>query len=122
MADFEKEARKFFKDLMQKGHLKELSALVRDLSKQDWSMTTLRVEGMRRAMEMRRLPADLQRKAAAFFGVATRTQIENLSKELGGLARRIDTMGRAPKSRRRPAAPFPAIRDARDGEVPAHHK
>ncbi len=120
----EKEAQQLIKDLMQKGHdsLKELSALVQDLAKQDWSITTLRVEGMRRAMELRRLPADLQRRAAAFFGVATRTQIGNLSHELGGLARRIDTMGRAFKGRRRAAAPLPAIRDVRDGEVPAHHK
>ena len=121
MADVEKEAQMFFKDLMQKGHLKELSALVRDLSKQDWSVTTIRVEGMRRAMELRGLSGDLQRKAAAFLGVATRKQIENLSKELGGLARRIDTTGRAP-NRRRAAAPLPTIREARDGKGPAQDR
>ena len=111
----------FLRELMQKGQesLKELSGLVQDLSKQDWSITKLREEGMKRALELRGRAGSfrsdakeksevLQTKAVAFLGVKTRKQIvrqiEKLSKELGRLARRIDEMGRTPKGPRRPTA------------------
>ena len=92
----------FLRELMQKGQesLKELSGLVRDLLQQDWSMTKLREEGRKHALELRERSEDVP-KAVAFLGVATRKQIvkqiERLSKELERLARRIDEMGRTPR-------------------------
>ena len=107
MADKSKDVKApdFLRELMQKGQesLKELSGLVEDLSKQDWRMTTLREEGMKRVVRLREQSEDL--------GVATRKQvvkqIERLSKELGRLARRIDVMGRASKRHRRPTTRAP---------------
>ncbi len=135
LAEFEKEAQKLFKDMMQKGResRKELAVLVRRLSKQDWTMdelrgraTKLREHGMVRAEELRehgtkralelrgRVEAfrfgamekleDLQTKAVAFLGVATREQVEVLSKELEQLARRLDKADKPRKSAKRTAA------------------
>ena len=111
MADKSKDVKApdFLRELMQKGQesLKELSGLVRDLLKQDWSMTKLREEGRKHALELRERSEDVP-KAVAFLGVATRKQIvkqiERLSKELERLARRIDEMGRTPKGPGRPTA------------------
>ena len=127
LAEFEEEAQKVFKDLMQKGKesRKDVAILVQRLSKQDWNMdelkgrvTKLRDQGMERAQELRgraesfrsdameRLE-ELQTKAVAFLGVATREQVEELSKELERLARRLDKADRARKTRKnskRPAA------------------
>ena len=127
LAEFEEEAQKVFKDLMKKGKesRKDVAILVQRLSKQDWNMdeikgrvTKLRDQGMERAQELRgraesfrsdameRLE-ELQTKAVAFLGVATREQVEELSKELERLARRLDKADRARKTRKnskRPAA------------------
>jgi polyhydroxyalkanoate synthesis regulator phasin len=120
LADFEEEAQKVFKDLMQKGKesRKDVAVLVQRLSKQDWKMdelkdrvTKLREQGMERAQELRgraesfRSEAmekleELQTKAVAFLGVATREQVEELSKELERLARRLEKAERARKVRR----------------------
>jgi hypothetical protein len=126
LLEFEEEAQKVFKELMQKGKesRKDVADLVQRLSKQDWNMdelkgrvTRLRDQGMERAQELRgraesfRSDAlekleDLQTKAVAFLGVATREQVEELSKELERLARRIEGRGsRKPrKSAKRPGA------------------
>ncbi len=62
LAEFEREAQKLFKDMMQKGResRKELAVLVQRLSKQDWTMDKLRgraakhrEHGMVRAEELR---------------------------------------------------------------------
>jgi predicted site-specific integrase-resolvase len=82
--------------------------MVHRLSQQDWSMPEmkqrlekLRDQGVERATEWRgraetfRAEAlermiELQNRAVAFLGVATREQVEELSKELDRLARRIE--------------------------------
>src|SRR5512135_453721 len=62
LTEFEEEAQKVFKDLMQKGKesRKDVADLVQRLSRQDWSMdelkgrvTRLRVHGIERASELR---------------------------------------------------------------------
>jgi polyhydroxyalkanoate synthesis regulator phasin len=127
LVEFEEEAQKVFKELMQKGKesRKDVAVLVQRLSRQDWRMdelrdrvTKLRAQGMERANELKdraetfRADAmekleDLQTKAVAFLGVATREQVEELSRELEKLARRIDKDSRgrkAKKGNRRSAA------------------
>jgi len=127
LAEFEEEAQKVFKELMQKGKesRKDVADLVQRLSKQDWRMdelkervTKLRVQGLERASELKdraesfRAEAvvkleELQTKAVAFLGVATREQVEEISRELERLAKLIDRGGRARKSKkahRRPQA------------------
>lgn len=106
----EGDAQRMLKDLVQKGResRKEIAALVRRLSKQDWKMDDLRGrfgrlrdQGKERAQELRgkaegfRAEAmerleDLQSKAITFLGVASREQVEELSAELERLARRLD--------------------------------
>ena len=122
LAEFEGEAQKVFKDLMQKGKesRKDFADLVHRLSKQDWNVydlrgrvEKLRAQGIERAQELRgraetfRADAlekleDLQTKAVAFLGVATREQVEELSKELEKLARRLDKneKGRKPTAKK----------------------
>jgi uncharacterized protein HemX len=111
----EEEAQRLLRDLMDKGRAsrKDLEHIVHKLSQQDWSipemrqrLEKLRGQGAERAAEWRgradtfRAEAlermiDLQNRAVAFLGVATRDQVEELSKELDRLARRID--GTKPK-------------------------
>ena len=120
LVEFEEEAQKVFKDLMQKGKAsrKDVAVLVQRLSKQDWHMdelkdrvTKLRAQGMERANELKdraesfRVEAmekldDLQTKAVAFLGVATREQVEEISRELERLARRIEKGSRAKKTKK----------------------
>ena len=120
LVEFEEEAQKVFKELMQKGKesRKDVADLVQRLSKQDWRLdelkdrvTKLRAHGMERANElkdraetfraeaMERLE-DLQTKAVAFLGVATREQVEELSRELERLAKKIDKGGRTRKAKK----------------------
>jgi len=127
LVEFEGEAQKVLKELVQKGKesRKDVADLVQRLSKQDWRMddwrervNRLREQGRERAQELRgraesfRSDAmlkveELQAKAVAFLGVATREQVEELSRELERLARRLDKADRARKSKKaakRPAA------------------
>lgn len=117
LLEFEEEAQKVFKDLIQKGKesRKDVAVLVQRLSKQDWNMdelkgrvTKLREHGIERAQELRgraesfRSDAmdkldDLQAKAVEFLGVATREQVEELSRELERLAQRLDRTDRGAK-------------------------
>ena len=99
------------KDLVEKGResRKEVTDLVQRLSKQDWKkvdelkgrVSKLREQGLTRAQELRgraesfRAEAmekleDLQTKAVAFLGVATRAEVEVLSRELEKLASRLE--------------------------------
>jgi polyhydroxyalkanoate synthesis regulator phasin len=107
---FEEEAQRVFHDLMDRGRAsrKDLEQMMHRLSQQDWSLPEMRQRleklrdtGVERAAEWRgraesfRAEAlermiDLQNRAVAFLGVATREQVEELSKELDRLARRID--------------------------------
>lgn len=115
LEQIEEEAQRVLRDLMSRGRAsrKDIEHMVHRLSQQDWSMPEmrqrlekLRDQGVERAAEWRdkaetfRADAlermiDLQNRAVAFLGVATRDQVEELSKELDRLARRID--GEKPK-------------------------
>ena len=110
LAEFEEEAQKVFKGLVEKGKesRKEMAGLVQRLSSQDWGMeelrdrvTKLRTQGMERASGLAnkagsfRIDAmdrleELQSKVIEFLGVASREQVEELSLELERLARRLD--------------------------------
>ena len=120
LVEIEVEAQKVLKDLVQKGKesRKDVTVLVQRLSRQDWHMnelrdrvTKLRDQGMERAQELRgraesfRSEAaekleELQTKAVAFLGVATREQVEELSKELERLSRRLDKADKVRKTRK----------------------
>jgi hypothetical protein len=122
---FEVEAQKVFKDLVQRGResRKDVAVLVQRLSKQDWNVDELRsrVEKLRetgreRATEWRgraetfrsdaveRLE-DLQAKAITFLGAASREQVEELSRELEKLVRRLDRSDKPGKKTRRAKRP-----------------
>jgi polyhydroxyalkanoate synthesis regulator phasin len=123
LAEFEEEAQRVFKDLMQKGKAsrKDFQELVQRLSKQDWTMgdlrgrvSKLREQGLERAQELRgradafRTEAmerleELQTRAVAFLGVASREQVKALSRELDRLTRRLDKLDKAPKPARKAA-------------------
>jgi hypothetical protein len=120
LEQFEEEAQRVFKDLMDKGRAsrKDLEHMVQRLSKQDWAFPDLkqrigklREQGADRAAEWRgradsfRAEAlervmDLQSRAVAFLGVATREQVEELSKELERLARRIEKGEKARRAKK----------------------
>lgn len=113
----EGEAQRVLKDLVVRGResRKDLEQIMQRLSKQDWSLPQmkgridkLREQGVERAAEWRgradtiRTEAmervvELQARAIAFLGVASREQVEEISKELERLARRLD---RGEKSKR----------------------
>lgn len=106
----EEEAQRVFKDLVVKGRAgrKDLEHMVHRLSKQDFSLPELkgrieklRDQGVERAAEWRdradtirseavERVVELQGRAIAFLGVASREQVEELSKELDRLARKLD--------------------------------
>jgi polyhydroxyalkanoate synthesis regulator phasin len=116
----EEEAQKVLKDLMDKGRAsrKDLEQMVHRLSQQDWSFPEMRhrlekfrEQGVERASEWRgraesfRVEAlermiVLQNRAVAFLGVATREQVEELSKELDRLSRRIGKGEKAKKAKK----------------------
>jgi polyhydroxyalkanoate synthesis regulator phasin len=117
----EVEAQRVFHDLMDRGRAsrKDIEQMVHRLSQQDWSLPEMkqRLEKLRdtsavRAAEWRgraesfRAEAlermiELQNRAVAFLGVATREQIDELSKELDRLSRRIEK-GEKPKRAKKP--------------------
>ena len=106
----EVDAERMLKDLMVRGRAgrKELEQIVAKLSKQDWTfpevkhrIEKLRDQGVERAAELRgraetvRVEAmervvDLQGRAIAFLGVASRDQVEELSRDIDRLAKRIE--------------------------------
>lgn len=116
----EEEAQKVVKDLMDRGRAsrKDIEQMVHRLSQQDWSfpemrqrLEKLREQGVERASEWRgraesfRSEAlermlELQSRAVAFLGVATREQVEELSKELDRLSRRIEKGDKAKKAKK----------------------
>jgi polyhydroxyalkanoate synthesis regulator phasin len=107
---FEEEAQRVLKDLVDRGRAsrKDLEHMVQRLSKQDFSfpemrqrLEKLREQSVERAAEWRgraetfRTEAldrmlELQSRAVHFLGVATREQVEELSKELDRLAKRFE--------------------------------
>jgi hypothetical protein len=107
---FEVEAQKVLRDIMKRR--KDLADLVQKLSKQDWNTELrgrfgkLRDQGRERADELRgraetfRADAvdrleNLQTKAIAFLGVASREEVLELSRELDKLVRRLEKSGKA---------------------------
>jgi hypothetical protein len=118
LGQLEEEAQRILKDLKVRGRAgrKDLEDMVHRLSKQDWTEMTKRIEklreqGVERASEWRgraetfRAEAmervvDLQARAISFLGVATRDQVEELSKELERLAKRIGKGDRARRSKK----------------------
>jgi hypothetical protein len=126
LEQFEGDAQRVFKDLMDKGRAsrRDIEEIVSRLAKQDWALPEvkqriekLREQGVERAAELRgkaesfRVEAmervvDLQSRTIAFLGVASREQVEELSKELARLARRL---GKAAKAR-------PGKKGSRSGE------
>ena len=116
----EVEAQKVLKDLMDRGRAsrKDFEQMVARLSRQDWNfpemkhrLEKLRDQGVERAAEWRgkaetfRAEAlermiELQARAVAFLGVATRDQVEELSKELDRLSRRIESGGKVRRTRK----------------------
>ena len=119
LEQLEEDAQRVLRDLMVRGRAsrKDLEHMVHRLSQQDWSLPEmrqrlekLRDQGAERAAEWRgraesfRAEAlermlDLQNRAVAFLGVATRDQVEELSKELDRLARRIEKPKKARKAK-----------------------
>jgi len=110
LEQMEAEAQRVLRDLVDRGRAsrKDLEHMVQKLSKQDWTfpemkqrIEKLRDQGVERASEWRdraetfRADAlervlDLQGRAIAFLGVATRDQVAEISKELDRLAKRIE--------------------------------
>jgi hypothetical protein len=117
---FEGEAKRVIEDLMARGRAskRELEQLLHRLAKQDWSlpevkqrMEKLQAHGMERAVEWRdkaeafRMEAlertmELQSHLVQFLGVASREQVEELSRELDRLARRLDRAEKPKRSRK----------------------
>ncbi len=117
----EGEAQRMLKDLVDRGRAsgKDLGAMVHRISMQDFSfpevrqrIEKLRDQGVERASGWRdraesfRVEAlermlELQSRAVQFLGVATREQVEELSKELERLARRFDKAGKPAKRTRK---------------------
>jgi hypothetical protein len=119
LEQIEVEAQRVLKDLLERGRAsrKDIEEVVQKLSKQDWTdmkhrIDKFREQGVERAAEWRgraetfRAEAiervvDLQGKAIAFLGVATREQVEEISKELDRLAKRIEKGGKPPRRAKR---------------------
>jgi hypothetical protein len=113
LEQLEVDAERVLKDLMDKGRAsrKEIEQILARLSKQDWKLPEmkqridkLREQGVERAAELRgraetfRVEAmervtDLQGRAIAFLGVASRDQVDELSKEIDRLAKKIAKSG-----------------------------
>jgi polyhydroxyalkanoate synthesis regulator phasin len=125
LGHIEEEAQRVLKDLMLRGRAsrKDIEQIVHRLSKQDWTfpemkqvIEKLREQGAERAAEWRgraesfRAEAlerviDLQSRAVSFLGVATREQVEELSKELERLTRRIEKGDKQAKKAKRTGKP-----------------
>ncbi|HVO19089.1 MAG TPA: hypothetical protein VMU15_07530 [Anaeromyxobacter sp.] len=123
LGQIEEEAHRVWKDLLLKGRAsrKDMEQIFLRFAKQGRALPEvrhllerLREQGAERAAEWRgkaesfRAEAlermlELQGKAVAFLGVATREQVEELSRELGRLERRIEHGQKA----RRPARKGP---------------
>ena len=119
LGQLEEDAERVLKDLMDKGRAsrKEIEQMVARLSKQDWKLPEmkqriekLREQGVETAAELRgraesfRAEAmervfDLQGRAIAFLGVASRDQVEELSREIDRLTKRLEK-ARAPKGKK----------------------
>jgi L-2-hydroxyglutarate oxidase LhgO len=114
----EEETQRVLKDLMQRGKAgrREVGEIFEKLARQDWNIEELRsrfarfrTQGLELAAEwsdrarteaLERL-MELQSRAISFLGVASREQVEELSKELERLAKRLEKGKRARRTTRR---------------------
>lgn len=124
LEQLEVDAERVLHDLMDRGRAsrKEFEQIVARLSKQDWKIPEMRqrIEKLReqgveratgwrgkaetfRAEAMERV-LDLQGRAIAFLGVASRDQVEELSKEIDRLAKKIAKTSPKKGRKARPAA------------------
>jgi hypothetical protein len=111
----EEETQRVLKDLVEKGKSgrREIGGLVKKLSKQEWNgneigarLLELGEHGLELASDwtdrarheaIDRL-LELQHRAIAFLGVASREQVEELSRELGRLSRTLAKERKARKA------------------------
>jgi hypothetical protein len=120
LEQIEVEAQRVLKDLVERGRAsrKDLEHMVQKLSKQDWTfpemkhrIDKLREQGVERAAEWRgraetfRAEAlervlELQGRAISFLGVATREQVDEISRELDRLTKRIEKGARSRRTKR----------------------
>ncbi len=120
LEQLEEEAQRVFRDLMDRGRAgrRDFEHMVARLSKQDWTfpemkqrIEKLREQGAERAAGWRgkaetfRAEAlermlELQARAVSFLGVATRDEVQELSKELDRLARRISRAEKGGRKRK----------------------
>ncbi len=114
LGQLEEEAQRVIRDLMNRGRAgrRDIEQMVMRLSKQDWTfpevkqrLEKLRDQGAERAAEWRgkaetfRTEAlerliELQARAVSFLGVATREEVQELSRELDRLARQLPRTGK----------------------------
>jgi len=120
LEQLEDEAQRVIRDLMDRGRAsrKDIEHIVQRWSKQDWTfpevktrLEKLRDQGAERALELKgraetfreeafERVVELQGRAVAFLGVASRTEVEELSKELDRLARRLDRAEKGKKAKK----------------------
>lgn len=120
LGQLEEEAQRVIHDLMDRGRAgrRDFEQMVVRLSKQDWTfpemkhrLEKLREQGVERAAEWRgkadiiRAEAlerliELQGRAVSFLGVATRDEVQELSRELDRLSRRIGRMGKGGRTKK----------------------
>jgi hypothetical protein len=120
LGQLEEEAQRVIRDLMDRGRAgrRDLEQMVVRLSKQDWTfpemkhrLEKLREQGVERAAEWRgkadtiRAEAlerliELQGRAVSFLGVATRDEVQELSRELDRLSRRITRVGNGGRAKK----------------------
>jgi hypothetical protein len=120
LEQFEVEAQRVLRDLMDKGRAsrKDFEHIVQRFSKQEWMshdmkhrIDKLREQGVETAAELRgraetfRAEAierviDLQGRAIAFLGVASRDQVEELSRELDQLSKRMPKGGASRRTKK----------------------
>lgn len=102
LSDFQKEAEKTLKELAEKGResRKELDKLLGKLEKAGWTESA---EWAGKAKDFGSELAghldDLQSKAIQFVGVASREQVEILSREIKRLASKIEGLAKDGKKR-----------------------
>lgn len=114
LGTLEEETQRVLKDLVQKGKSggREIGGLVQKLSRQDWNVDEIRSRLVKLSEHGLEVASDwtdrarheaverlleLQHRAIAFLGVASREQVEELSRELGRLSRRLEKGKRARK-------------------------
>ncbi len=120
LESFEVEAQRVIKDLVEKGRAsrKDLADLVGRISKQDGRLDDLKgrivklrahgIKELRGRAESFRTEAlerleELQARAVAFLGAATREQVIELSKELDKLSRRLEKGGKVQRPKKKSA-------------------